>query len=251
MLTTCPNDGEAEHETINPREEMVNEQAFIERMKVMLKLHRKSMEEEDDMMEHISQSLTRVKRDFEKWRRANQKQEYKLLARLDREEVDQTTDPPQLGTKTLINGEKMVYCLKDQDAEDEKDTPDSLGEKKEKPSNLMKGAKGLYCLKDGEAEANNDTPDFQQLGEKMEKPPDPMNGEKVESYLRDGESEWNTYNSDSPDSTWMGKKREKPPDLTNAEKVASLLKDGDPVEHNCTLADKALAIGPQARAPCR
>ena len=42
-----------------------------------------------------------------------------------------------------------------------------------------------------------DTPNLLQLGEKREKPPDLLNGEKVASCLKDGEAEEDMYTLDS------------------------------------------------------
>ena len=43
----------------------------------------------------------------------------------------------------------------------------------------------VFCLKDGEAKEDINTPDSQQLGEKMKITPDLINGEKVVICLKD------------------------------------------------------------------
>ena len=96
MVTTYHKDGEADQGAITWREEMVNDRALIDKMKVMLKLHRQSMEEDDNIIESLSQSLIRVGKDFNKWRSAHQKQEYSVsLLDGDKDEGYQTTGSPQ------------------------------------------------------------------------------------------------------------------------------------------------------------
>ena len=110
-VTPCLQDQEAEKESITWKEEVVNDQALIDKMRLMILLHRINMEKEEDMLEDISQSLTRVKRSFEKLGE-------KMKKKLD-----------------LINSEKVVLCHEAREVEGEKVTPDSLqlGEKMEKP----------------------------------------------------------------------------------------------------------------------
>ena len=91
-VTTCHKDGEADQGAITWREEMVKDRALIDKMKVMLKLHRQSMEEDDDIIENMSQSLIRVGKGFNKWRSAHKKQEYSVsLLDGDKDEGYQTT----------------------------------------------------------------------------------------------------------------------------------------------------------------
>ena len=146
MVTTCHKDGEADQGAITWREEMVNDRALIDKMKVMLKLHRQSMEEDDNIIENLSQSLIRVGKDFNKWRSAHQKQEYSVsLLDRDKDEGCQTTGSPQPLDETnhWINSEKVLFFPKDGETEGVLNTPNSLQlkEKKEKPPDVMNGEK--------------------------------------------------------------------------------------------------------------
>ena len=184
-VAPCLQDQEAEEEFITWREEVVNDQALVDKMKLMIMLHRINMEEEEDMLEDISQSLTRVKRGFDKLG----------------EEMKKTLD--------LINSENVVLCHEAGEVEGEKVTPDSLllGEKMDKPSYLMNATSTEVCLKDGEAEEKIDITDSLQLGEKREKSPDLKNGEKGVSCLKNVEPE---KEMDTPKSRQLGKKMDKP-----------------------------------------
>ena len=53
----------------------------------------------------------------------------------------------------------------------------------------MNGKTGGSCLKDGDAAEDTDTPDSQQLGEKLYNPSYLMNASNIAVCLKDGEAE--------------------------------------------------------------